>query len=1301
MRRISKIKKQVLSLVLSFLLLAGTVPMNSLAASEEASSTVSGDPKETVVSTGEIETTAGEETKIEETTEAKTESTPGDTIPETSEETTAAENSAMKAAEERISLYSGVSLAQLTSLMLGNSTSITESNKLPLDKEFDSSVLEYGCTVYRYTNRNLYIKVNAENAQTIEASYVPYGSDSASSVVLTAGNSRGVVLSNLLKNGSNVLTLKLTDADGNEKEYQVTVNWKPALSALNVYTQDMSTATLSPKFNYSTTEYEVVVPSSDTSMTIGAIQRSADGDVQQLTVNGVLSDPDVEGGNVTVALPDEDTFTIPVVAKDTTGGTETSTAYNLKVTKSYDVTFQPDPVFASVTVFNSDSAEMAPVNGVYTLPAGSYTYKITASGYQDLEKSLSVGKGQAVNIQESLVKAADYSDVSYVENMISFIGGVTLRLSKPKIDAAREAYNRLAESEKPKVSNYDVLTEAEHYYNQLLAKTENPSPEDVLNWNQFLGNEDLKGISDAKTPQTGDELTEKWKIQATGGNTMMQHVSAPAYYNDYVYYTSDNKVRKVNPETGVIEAENDVPKSMMLLPQVTCADGKVFAMSIDDNNKTRVRVFNADTLEFLYQTVALSGAQIETPIMYHDGYFYFASYGKGDYYAFIATDEKLDYDISPEWSVGALPTSNQGFLWGGAEFVGDYAYFGDTDGRLFAVNSKTGEIVDTLMLDGYQVQSTPNYYEKNQRLYVTLAMNSGAILSIKMNADGTFNRESEKWFKSDIAGAGIKSSPVIYNDRLYVCGGGGHGGSGEPFRVIDANTMTEIYRIDEIASKGTPVLSTAYATEANNHKVYLYVVPYAPEGAVSDRVSNMYIIQDSVGQTTPIYEKVENIGVGQYCSQSMTIGSNGLIYYYNDANYLYAYGLDDLASRIITGADVDQQIKRQPEVNEYKFYNDAEIRRIKSRYDALSDSEKAVVTQYQKLLDIMAISSMDPAERMNNGIAAIPSIDDITLNDRDMIENLYQGYQLMEEADKERVIGYSILEAAYAQIPILERKVITDAIVADIEKLPAEADILTTDKDGIYSLLERVNALGDDTSAITNLSRLTSAKARVDQVIKQRSDVDALINETLPGVTITLENRGLIDAVDKAAEGLNKKDLMNLESYEYYVSPAKVKLINELIEQNKLGNQLEINKDNIGTLQSLLDEIRRLHDGVLEDDEKYLENYSAVSVVQAKIDAFQEEEDKKDDNKQDDNKQDDNKQDGNETNNGGDSKNDGKTPGGAAKTAGGNTKTAGGATKTLSNGNVKTGDESNAAWLIFVMSAAAALLAVSRKKKSI
>ena len=77
--------------------------------------------------------------------------------------------------------------------------------------------------------------------------------------------------------------------------------------------------------------------------------------------------------------------------------------------------------------------------------------------------------------------------------------------------------------------------------------------------------------------------------------------------------------------------------------------------------------------------------------MYHDGYFYLASYGSaGSYYAFIATDEKKSYDISPEWDVEATKGSQQGFLWGGAEFVGNYAYFGDTAGTFFAVNKTTG-----------------------------------------------------------------------------------------------------------------------------------------------------------------------------------------------------------------------------------------------------------------------------------------------------------------------------------------------------------------------------------------------------------------------------------------------------------------------------------------------------------------------------------------------------------------------------------------------------------------------------------
>lgn len=54
----------------------------------------------------------------------------------------------------------------------------------------------------------------------------------------------------------------------------------------------------------------------------------------------------------------------------------------------------------------------------------------------------------------------------------------------------------------------------------------------------------------------------------------------------------------------------------------------------------------------------------------------------------------------------------------------------------------------------------------------------------------------------------------------------------EPFHVVDANTMTTIYTIDGLLSKGSAAISTAYATEENGNQVYIYMVPYAPESHI-------------------------------------------------------------------------------------------------------------------------------------------------------------------------------------------------------------------------------------------------------------------------------------------------------------------------------------------------------------------------------------------------------------------------------------------------------------------------------------
>ena len=71
-------------------------------------------------------------------------------------------------------------------------------------------------------------------------------------------------------------------------------------------------------------------------------------------------------------------------------------------------------------------------------------------------------------------------------------------------------------------------------------------------------------------------------------------------------------------------------------------------------------------------------------------------------------------------------------------------------------------------------------------------------------------------------------------------------GSSEPFHVVDANTMETIYTIDGLITKGSAAVSTAYATEENDHQVYIYMVPYN-----CNTDENFWIISDKQGQTAP------------------------------------------------------------------------------------------------------------------------------------------------------------------------------------------------------------------------------------------------------------------------------------------------------------------------------------------------------------------------------------------------------------------------------------------------------------------
>lgn len=429
-------------------------------------------------------------------------------------------------------------------------------------------------------------------------------------------------------------------------------------------------------------------------------------------------------------------------------------------------------------------------------------------------------------------------------------------------------------------------------------------PAQAADWPQFLGDATAQGVSDGEAPTTGTDVGLRWK-RLTGSPDASGKITytwcdvpgTPIVANGYVYCYSSQYLRKIDLATGKELARAQVygsPVNQFFI-NIAYGEGKIFVPCQTDNLDDGVeikgcflRVYDADTLEQLYVTESLASGQPQSPVMYHDGYFVTGIYGRSGIYAgFTAEDEdptRPDEIKKISWSVD--PDSKYAFSFNGAAFVGDYCYFG-CDDTVYVVEYKTGKTRSFSIGEGCAIRSTLSYSEETGRLYVACNDSQGgaSVFSYALGADGMPVTSTALRWASGTKGGGTQSTPVIYRGRLYIGGGGQTMGSNEPFHVIDAVTMKEIYSVP-ILSKGSAGISTAYATEENGWQVYIYMVPYAPN---ENDHSELWIISDRQGQTKAEYEVVDDIGYRQYCSQSVIVAEDGSLIWYNDAAHLYCY----------------------------------------------------------------------------------------------------------------------------------------------------------------------------------------------------------------------------------------------------------------------------------------------------------------------------------------------------------------------------------------------------------------------------
>ena len=532
-------------------------------------------------------------------------------------------------------------------------------------------------------------------------------------------------------------------------------------------------------------------------------------------------------------------------------------------------------------------------------------------------------------------------------------------------------------------------------------------------WTQWLGGGSVPGVSDSRTPVSGSQMTEVWKVVGESDGSMVWKVpGTPICVGDRTYYhdTAGGKVVCVETSSGRVLAAGECGSSSMYNMPLAYGDGKIFVPT-SEGSTTVMKVLDADTLRQLFITSPVSGGQVQGPISYHDGKVFFGTYS-GEFACFSSEDTDIsrgDEVVGPMWTMegsgwyNSIPAFfgddcvivDKGFSKPDRSVVG--ADDADKPGAVaYLVDSDTGAVRDSLKVDMEFALSGAAAYR--DRAYLALTPNNGSYVTegfepvdeVRVHSfevrDGRFVDSSEKIWVSPVKGAGTQAIPVFFNDRMYLGGGGATMGSAQPLAVIDIagdGTMTTAYTADKVLTKSSVVLSSGYASPGNGNKVYMYVIEYGHvyEGEAADSTSgyaDIFCLSDREGQKSAKIEFQLRPTTPQFSFQSFTVSPEGYLLVKNDL-CLYCYGpgtgytADDVASEMdsavemagpgkVQNADLDSLLYR------YSCLSDSDRGSVKSSYDAMMD-QVATVTYRTGDGDITA-------DVLRNGYVTAPSVAD-------------------------------------------------------------------------------------------------------------------------------------------------------------------------------------------------------------------------------------------------------------------------------------------------------------------------------------
>lgn len=759
------------------------------------------------------------------------------------------------------------------------------------------------------------------------------------------------------------------------------------------------------------------------------------------------------------------------------------------------------------------------------------------------------------------------------------------------IQAARAAYETVADKWKSEVSNIGELEALEKKLDELLQSIEAGSY-----WSSYGKDRNNSAVVGSKLPTSLEEM----EILFYGQEEKLS-ANEPIIVGDRMYTARGNKLSCFDLNGNRI-ATVDLYTSSDFFSRLAYGDGKIFVTI-----SGRVQAFDAETLTPLWLTPK-TNLQMQSPITYNDGYIYFGGTDAGGgagggttgggYFCVSTEDE----DTNDKFEVKKYTWSSEttGFYWGGGIVVSDKVYFAGDNGIL-TVHHLTQDIVYDTYESGGKVRSVPVYDPVTNRLMVATVDNH-TLYAIELNEDGSLNKETI--IKTDEIG-GTTGGFSAYNGRVYLpCGGMLNSDSLVVLELNEkAGEFKFAYDIPELKSQSLPLVTTAYATAENGYKVFVYAIDF--ESGVA------YCFEDSQKQTA--YREVFKIGnvekIGgkehkttTYNSGGFRADQNGNLYFIGGSSWgfpngdsatSYALTIFGNQNAAFTAEDVENAIALLPE--DISYEDKENVLAARERYDALDGAVQADVAnadelttavaeikrltqerlaqveeEIEKISDPVVMAdekTIETASRLygslleddkaqvagrdtlKTAIAALydlkasvagliekidqlPERDEITLKHTALINEIWNAYEALCDSDKEKVTNRQKLLDAKDKLKELNDTLLVEDFIAEINALPAPNEVTLADETKIRNLYNGYEGMHDAAKAlITNAQKLKELYARVSLYRAAVDEIDNLIWNELDPMNITLKNKALVESIAEKYAALRPEEQAYVKYY--------------------------------------------------------------------------------------------------------------------------------------------------------------------------